>query len=36
VALSFDGNTAIVGGLDDANVGAAWVYTRTAGVWTQQ
>jgi hypothetical protein len=27
----------MVGGLtDDANVGAAWVYTRSGGVWTQQ
>ncbi|MGH7742674.1 MAG: hypothetical protein ACRENS_11725, partial [Candidatus Eiseniibacteriota bacterium] len=37
VALSADGNTAIVGGFsDNGNVGAAWVYTRSAGVWTQQ
>ncbi|MBS0151402.1 MAG: hypothetical protein JSR31_10720, partial [Nitrospira sp.] len=37
VALSADGNTAVVGGFSDShNVGAAWVYTRTAGVWTQQ
>ncbi len=37
VALSADGNTAIVGSTYDSNhVGAAWVYTRTAGVWTQQ
>jgi hypothetical protein len=37
VALSADGNTAIVGGpLDNGNVGAAWVFTRTGGVWTQQ
>jgi hypothetical protein len=37
VSLSSDGNTAIVGGYgDNTNVGAAWVYTRTAGVWTQQ
>ncbi|HMS86176.1 MAG TPA: hypothetical protein PKD12_21260 [Nitrospira sp.] len=37
VALSADGNTAVVGGLsDNGDVGAAWVYTRTAGVWTQQ
>jgi type IX secretion system substrate protein len=36
-ALSSDGNTAIVGGWSDSsNYGAAWVYTRTAGVWTQQ
>ncbi|MEO7762548.1 MAG: hypothetical protein ABIS68_11640 [Casimicrobiaceae bacterium] len=37
VALSGDGNTAIVGGRSDADpVGAAWVYTRTGGVWSQQ
>jgi streptogramin lyase len=37
VALSGDGNTAIVGGWgDNAGVGAAWVYTRSGGVWTQQ
>ena len=37
VALSGDGNTAIAGGpSDNHNFGAAWVYTRSAGVWTQQ
>jgi hypothetical protein len=37
VALSADGNTAIVGGRgDNQNVGAAWVFTRNGGVWTQQ
>ncbi|SPF51805.1 conserved exported hypothetical protein [Candidatus Sulfopaludibacter sp. SbA4] len=37
VALSQDGNTAIEGGPLDANgLGAAWVFTRAAGVWTQQ
>ena len=37
VALSSDGNTAIVGGpFDGSGVGAAWVYTRSGGVWTQQ
>jgi gliding motility-associated-like protein len=37
VAISADGNTAMVGGFaDDDYVGAAWVYTRTGGVWTQQ
>ncbi|MBW8049282.1 MAG: T9SS type A sorting domain-containing protein [Cytophagales bacterium] len=37
VSISSDGNTAIVGGyLDNSNAGAAWVYTRTGGVWTQQ
>ena len=37
VALSADGNTAIVGGRDDGDgPGAAWVYTRSKGVWAQQ
>jgi hypothetical protein len=37
VALSGDGNTAIVGGLDDnSDTGAAWVFTQSGGVWTQQ
>jgi uncharacterized protein (TIGR03437 family) len=45
VAVSADGNTAIVGGLLDAptssgpnpgSYGAAWVWVRTNGVWTQQ
>jgi uncharacterized protein (TIGR03437 family) len=37
VALSSDGNTALVGGPNDYNnVGAAWVYTRSGGVWYQQ
>jgi len=37
VALSGDGSTALIGGRDDhAGVGAAWVYTRTDGVWSQQ
>ncbi len=37
VAISADGNTAIVGGAsDNSNIGAAWVYTRSGGVWTQQ
>jgi len=37
VALSADGNTAIVGGPgDNGSVGAAWVYTRMCGVWSQQ
>jgi hypothetical protein len=37
VALSADGNTAIVGGLgDNGHIGAAWVFTRSGGVWTQQ
>jgi uncharacterized protein YdbL (DUF1318 family) len=37
VALSADGNTAIVGGyFDNSGIGAAWIYTRSGGVWTQQ
>jgi hypothetical protein len=37
VALSADGNTAIIGGnTDDVGIGAAWVFTRSSGVWTQQ
>ena len=47
VALSADGNTAILGGPGDnpwarsvpfglGAAGAAWVFTRSAGVWTQQ
>jgi uncharacterized protein YdbL (DUF1318 family) len=37
VSLSSDGNTAIIGGYgDNAANGAAWVWTRSGGVWTQQ
>src|SRR5262249_23170671 len=37
VALSGDGHTAIVGGLgDNSFTGAAWVFTLSGGVWTQQ
>jgi hypothetical protein len=37
VALSADGNTALVGGFGDSSgAGAAWVWTRNGGVWTQQ
>ena len=37
VAISGDGNTAIVGGPgDNSHAGAAWVFTRSSGVWTQQ
>lgn len=37
VAISADGNTAIVGGIgDNTNAGAAWVFIRSGGVWTQQ
>jgi hypothetical protein len=40
VALSADGNTTIVGGIirvnDNPLTGAAWVFTRSGTVWTQQ
>ncbi len=37
VALSADGNTALVGGnFDNSDVGAAWVFTRSGETWTQQ
>src|SRR5450830_1918268 len=37
VSLSADGNTAIVGGFaDNSFAGAAWVWTRSGAVWTQQ
>lgn len=37
VAVSADGNTAIVGGVgDNKDVGAAWIFNRNEGVWTQQ
>jgi hypothetical protein len=37
VALSADGNTALVGGYgDNSGAGAAWVFTRSGGTWTQQ
>jgi hypothetical protein len=37
VGISGDGNTAIVGGLNDAaSVGAAWIYTRNGNVWTKR
>lgn len=41
VALSADGNTALVGGPDDQGngaegIGAVWVFTRSGTTWTQQ
>jgi FG-GAP repeat len=40
VALSADGNTALVGGINDETagkqVGAAWAFTRSGSTWTQQ
>jgi hypothetical protein len=36
VALSGDGNTAVIGGLlDNSEAGATWVFTRTSGAWNQ-
>jgi FG-GAP repeat len=40
VALSADGNTALIGGIEDqtkgATVGAAWAFVRAGSTWTQQ
>ena len=37
VALSADGNTAIVGGWsDNSKTGAAWMFSRSRGAWEQQ
>ncbi|MBL0097206.1 MAG: hypothetical protein IPP46_12500 [Bacteroidetes bacterium] len=37
VAVSADGNTAIVGGYsDNGGIGAVWVYVRAGSTWTQQ
>jgi len=37
VALSADGNTAMVGGWSDHDrTGAVWVFTRSRGIWSQQ
>ena len=37
VALSADGNTALIGGpSDNSGAGAAWVFTRSGATWTQQ
>jgi hypothetical protein len=36
VSLSADGNIAIVGGPGDGGVGAAWIYIRSGGVWSEQ
>ena len=37
VALSADGNTALIGGPVDLNgAGAAWVFTRSGSTWAQQ
>jgi hypothetical protein len=37
VALSADGNTALIGGpIDNGELGATWVFTRSGSIWTQQ
>ena len=36
VAISGDGNTVALGGYNDNNVGAVWVFTRTGGGWKLQ
>jgi hypothetical protein len=37
VALSADGNTALIGGIgDDKDTGAVWVFTRSGSTWSQQ
>jgi hypothetical protein len=37
VALSSDGNTALIGGpQDNGSVGAAWMFVRSGSTWTQQ
>ncbi|HEX5224378.1 MAG TPA: hypothetical protein VFW29_04545 [Solirubrobacteraceae bacterium] len=36
LALSEEGDTAIIGGAKDNDVGAAWVYTRSGSTWTEQ
>ena len=37
VGIAGDGNTAIVGGyLDNSHIGAAWIFTQSGGVWSQQ
>ncbi|MEI6880238.1 MAG: cadherin-like beta sandwich domain-containing protein, partial [Bacteroidota bacterium] len=37
VALSADGNTALIGGNNDNNgIGATWVFIRTGNTWSQQ
>ena len=37
VALSADGNTALIGGIgDDQDTGAAWVFTRSGSTWFQR
>lgn len=37
VAISSDGNTAVIGGIyDNSQQGAIWIFTRSSGLWAQQ
>ncbi len=36
VALSADGDTALIGGPNDGGIGASWVFVRSGSTWTQQ
>ncbi|HUK14038.1 MAG TPA: hypothetical protein VLW17_12115, partial [Thermoanaerobaculaceae bacterium] len=37
VAISADGNTVLVGGVEDNSaIGATWVFVRSGGLWSQQ
>ena len=36
VAVSADGNTVVIGGPGDGDIGAVWVFTRENGIWSQQ
>jgi len=36
LALTSDGNTALIGGSGDSGQGAIWLFTRGGGAWTQQ
>jgi hypothetical protein len=36
VALSGDGNTALIGSCDNGCLGAVWTFTRSGSAWTQQ
>ncbi len=37
ISLSNDGNTLAFGGpIDNSNIGAVWIFTRSNGIWTQQ
>jgi hypothetical protein len=36
MALSYDGDTAVIGGPGDGGAGSAWVFTRSGETWSQQ